>query len=85
MSPEVGGLLSMMANTDRSTSCDNERIYPSDFCADRQKKETPPLDGRFKEGFFPWERVFIMGMRFWRSWLLQEPFEVVKRFFFKIY
>jgi len=54
----------MMANTDRSTSCDNERIYPSDFCADRQKKETPPLDGRFKEVLFPWEGVFIMGMRF---------------------
>lgn len=45
---EVGGLLSMV-NTDRSTSCDNERIYPSDFGADRQKKQTPPLDSKFKE------------------------------------
>jgi len=54
----------MMANTDRSTSCDNERIYPSDFCADRQKKETPPLDGRFKEGFVSLGRGVHYGNAF---------------------
>lgn len=39
----------MMANTDRSTSCDNERIYPTDSPIDTQKKQTPLLDRNSKK------------------------------------